>query len=163
MNIRKAFPSKYLKAGDLDGKRVTLTIDRVEVESLGQGNDQEEKPILYFVGKDKGLVLNVTNTNTIVMDIASGDEETDNWHGLRCTLYESKTEMGGKRVPCLRIDPAPVGAVTARTVQSPRPAPPPPPVQQVPADDFQVSDDDVPFAVFLPFLAGLVGIGGLFV
>jgi hypothetical protein len=27
------------------------------------------------------------------------------------------------------------------------------------SDDFQVSDDDVPFGVLLPFLAGLTGIG----
>lgn len=66
MDINGVFPSKYLKAADLQGKDVTLTIEEVSVEDVGgQGDASDSKPVLFFQGKEKGLVLNKTNANTI--------------------------------------------------------------------------------------------------
>jgi hypothetical protein len=155
MKIRDVFPSNYLKAGDLQGRRVLVLVDRVEMETLGQGKDAENKPIVYFQGKEKGLVLNVTNMNTLV-DIAGGDDETDNWHGLRAILYESKTQFGGKMVPCLRLDQAPAAAAPQVTRQAPRPSAVQPmrplavrevfPAAEEPGlEDFEINDGDVPF------------------
>ena len=61
MRISAAFPSKYLKAADLQGKQVTVVMSHVTMETIGD----DERPVLYFKGKDKGLVLNKTNANTI--------------------------------------------------------------------------------------------------
>ncbi len=62
MNINEAFPSKYLKASDLDGKNVTVTIKSAELEEIGF--DKEQKLVLSFVGTDKSMVLNKTNATT---------------------------------------------------------------------------------------------------
>jgi hypothetical protein len=35
MNINNAYPSKYLKASDLDGRNVTVTIKSAELEEIG--------------------------------------------------------------------------------------------------------------------------------
>jgi hypothetical protein len=129
MNIGAAFPSKYIKAAELGLARPTVTIDRVTIESVG--GDDEQKPVVHFQGKAKGLVLNVTNAN-MISEIC-GTPETDHWRGKRIVLYASKTDFGGKRVDCIRVDYPAQGAAA--------PPPPPPP----PADNFQVSDDDVPF------------------
>ncbi len=65
MKINQAFPSKYIKAGDLGGKEFTLTISKVTIEDVGGAGTEEEKPILYFAGRQKGVVLNRTNATAI--------------------------------------------------------------------------------------------------
>lgn len=110
MKASEMFPGNFLKAADLQGRRVVVTIDHVSMEDLGS----EKKPVLWLKGKDKGLVLNKTNTNAIA-DILS-DDETDNWKGHRITLVPSKTDFQGKRVDCVRVDVA----------TNSKPAPPPP-------------------------------------
>ncbi len=102
MKISEMFSGSYLKAADLQGRRVSATIDRVEMETLGSGSDAEQKPIVYFQNKEKGLVLNKTNGNMIA-EIA-GTEETDEWNGVKIALYPAKVDFQGKRVDAIRID-----------------------------------------------------------
>ena len=61
MKANDVFPGKYLKASDLNGHEPVVTIDRVEMEDVGDGR----KPVVYFKGKEKGLVMNKTNFSTI--------------------------------------------------------------------------------------------------
>jgi hypothetical protein len=109
MKINDAFPSTYLKAADLGGKRVQVIIDKCVMEDIGG----EHKPIVKFQGKDRGLVVNKTNASTIA-EIA-GTDETDDWKGVKIVLYPTKTEFQGKRVDCIRID-YPTGAVAPKPV-----------------------------------------------
>ncbi len=97
MNISEAFPSKYLKASDLQGLRVQVVMADVKTEKLGD----DFKPILFFKGKDKGLALNKTNANTI---IAAYGPETDDWFGQPIILYEAIVEFQGKCGPAIRVD-----------------------------------------------------------
>jgi hypothetical protein len=145
MNIGAAFPGKYIKAAELGAARPVVTIDYVVIEAVG--GDDEQKPVVHFQGKSKGLVLNVTNANMITE--ICGTPETDNWKGKRILLYATKTEFGGKRVDCIRVDYPPTGAAA--------PAPPPPP-----ADEWQADDSDVPFSLLLPFiLPAIISLGAL--
>jgi hypothetical protein len=98
MNISGAFPSNYLKAADLQGRRVTVTIAGVKMEDIGG----DHKPVVKFQGKDRGMVLNKTNANMIA-EIA-GTEETDEWTGVAVVLYPTKVDFQGKRVDAIRID-----------------------------------------------------------
>lgn len=122
MNIEEAFPSKYLKAADLKGNRITAKIDRIETDTVGD----DSKVILYFQGKEKGLVLNVTNKNMIV-DLYG--PETDDWSGQPIVLYEAMVQYQSKMVPAIRV----MGPPRATT----RPA------AQVAA--VNPPDDDIPF------------------
>jgi hypothetical protein len=143
-----AFPSAYLKKEDLGDKKVLLTVDRVEMQDVGQGDQMENKPVLYFAGHDKGMVLNRGNADAIT-EINSGDDEMDNWHGLRVVLYVDRNVMyAGKRVGGIRIAPPPQ--------DKGRPVPPPPAAV---VEGFQATDDDVPFGLLVPILAtlGLMG------
>ena len=116
MNINKAFPSKYLKAADLGGHRTNVIIDSVGFEDIG---DDTDKMVVYFRGKKKGLVCNVTNARTIA-EIAK-DDETDNWAGCMIQLYATKVDFQGRRVEAIRVcEPNDVGGRV--------PAAPPPPV-----------------------------------
>ena len=66
MNINDAFPSKYLKASDLQGRNHSVTIANVVTEDIGKG---EEKLIIYFQGHKKGMVLNKTNANNLAVHV----------------------------------------------------------------------------------------------
>ncbi len=94
------FPSKYVKHADLNGQDVTVTIDSMKIEEVGM--DRETKPVLSFKDAKKGLVLNMTNYDTIAL--AYG-EETDNWCNQKITLYGAQAQFGGKIVDCIRVRP----------------------------------------------------------
>lgn len=101
MNINASFPSRYLKAANIPQENpVTVRIDRVEQEDVGEKGKKELKPVLYFIGKEKGMVLNKTNAKTLTN--AYG-EETDDWHGKAITIISTETEYAGDMVPCLRL------------------------------------------------------------
>lgn len=100
MRISNAFPSDYLKASDLAGRNVTVTMSHVDMKEIGG----EPKPILFFKGKDKGMVLNKTNANKIAE--AFGDD-TDDWEGGDIVLYEAMVDFQGKTTPAIRVRLAP--------------------------------------------------------
>ena len=100
MKMSSAFPSRYLKAADLDERKVLLRMSHVEMEDVAGTGPDSTKPVLYFKGKKKGLVLNVTNARTIAS--AYGDD-TDAWEDRQIELYPTETEFQGKVVPCLRV------------------------------------------------------------
>jgi predicted hydrocarbon binding protein len=97
VNINDQFPSKYLKASDLKGKKIKVTISEVGKEEVGDGN----KPVLYFVGKDKGMVLNKTNAMTIA---SSYGPDTDKWEGKELCLYSAKVNFQNQMVDSLRVE-----------------------------------------------------------
>jgi hypothetical protein len=107
MNRDELFPSKYIKAADLGGKPLVVTIKSATVEALNNpnGGGQQDKLLLGFVNQPKKLVCNVTNFNSIA-DL-HGDE-TDGWPGKRIELYPTKASVGGKSFDAVRVR-APVG------------------------------------------------------
>ena len=96
MKISKAFPSDYLKAADLDDKPRTLKMQRVEMGKIGD----DTKPVLYFSGEEKGLVVNKTNANIITK--IYGDD-TDDWIGQDIILYPAMVEFKGDMVEAIRV------------------------------------------------------------
>ena len=137
MKIGAAFPGQYLKAADLEGKRVRVVIERVDMEDIGG----ETKPVLHFRGKSRGVVLNKTNASAIWG--INGSDDMDDWGGTEIVLYPSKTDFQGKRVDCIRIDPP------EATPQRPASRPPsrlqPISVEPEPEDNFTDDGSDVPF------------------
>lgn len=85
--------SDDLKAKDFIGKSLKLVIDRVESVTYpaNEGQPEQTKAVLYFVGKDKRLVMNGTNTGALC--VAYGND-SDDWIGKEIGLttvdYTSK-------------------------------------------------------------------------
>lgn len=96
MKVSEAFPSQYLKAADLNGRNVSLTIKNVDIETIGD----DRKPVAYFEGKEKGLVLNKTNANTIAF--AYGDD-MDEWRGGEIIIFPTTTDFQGRTVDAIRV------------------------------------------------------------
>jgi hypothetical protein len=103
-NINDVFPSKYLKAADLNGKTVTLTIKDVSVETIGD----DDKLVVYFKGKDKGLVMNKTNSNNIAMVFGP---DTDGWLEQEISVYPTMVDFQGRSMEAIRVkdNPRPAG------------------------------------------------------
>jgi hypothetical protein len=134
-NINDAFPSNYLKASDLGGNQPVVTIDRVAFEPVGR--EKEMKPILYFAGKEKGLVLNKTNAKNIAH--LCGSFQTEDWTGFAIRLYSANVEFQGDTVEAIRVKAAPVnGAARHAPAAVARPVEPEPPMDPI-------TDDDIPF------------------
>lgn len=96
MELSDVFKSSSLKAADLAGREVTLTIAGFKSQDFDDGT----KLILSFQETDKDLICNKTNANTI-KDMYGGT--IDNWVGRQITLIQSQTDYGGKQVPCIRV------------------------------------------------------------
>jgi len=136
-NYNDVFPSKYLKASDLNGQARNAVIERIEKEKMQTG---EVKYVAYFRNGSKGMVLNKTNCKAIA-HIAMSDETAD-WIGQLVQVFVADVEFQGEMVAALRIRQP----QKQRTVAAPKPMPELEPEAE-PAPDFGdvASDSDVPF------------------
>ena len=141
MKISEEFSGTYLKAIDLHGKKVRVNIKTVRREEVGQGEDRAYKPVVYFEGKEKGLVLNKTNATTIADTLG---DDTDDWPGRQIVLFSMKVQFGPKLVDAIRVD-VPIEQETADAAEQARQAHKQfeqRPNQGVPESDV---DGDIPF------------------
>jgi hypothetical protein len=94
---------EYLFAFDLQGREVTVTIEKVWAgEIVGDKGKKNRKPLMKFQGKEKKLALNATNCKAIASMYGN---DTDAWAGKKITLYPTTTSMGGETVECIRVKP----------------------------------------------------------
>jgi hypothetical protein len=127
MKMSDIFPSKYVKAADLNGRTVTLVIKELRIEDMqNHANERERKPVLYFERATKGLVLNRTNAMTIAS--LYGDE-SDNWVGKRISIYATKVRAFGQMQDAIRV-------------REEIPAQPKPQAQAVPVEENEIDDDE---------------------
>ncbi len=114
MDFRNLFPSKYLTAADLEGAERVLTIRTITpVEEVGQSKDK--RPVAYFDGTTKGMVLNKTNAKRIAKLYGN---DVSAWVGRQITIYPSECDFGDDVVPCIRVKPeAPAVAQPQQTAQ----------------------------------------------
>ncbi len=133
MTRDEVFPSKYLKAADLNGKPYIVIIESAPYETLkGLDGKEAQKIVLHFKNAEKTLPLNLTNFDAVCD--ATGCLDTEDWPGQKIELYPSRTPMGGKTVDCIRIR-RPSSRPTATA------APPPPP----PSKPVGEMDDGIPW------------------
>jgi hypothetical protein len=137
MNINDCFPSTFLKAYDLKGKTPTVTIDRVDFQQVrsGRTGTTETKPIVYFTGKGKGLLLNKTNARAILA--IAGSAITEDWKGVAITLYATVDTFGKERHDVIRIK-APAAAAAPVSPPAPTRGPRPATMPAIFTDDLEI-------------------------
>ena len=168
MNRAQAFPDagKYIKATQVDvamvkngGQPIKCTVANVVPEQM-PGNPPETKPVMYFHGKPKGMVLNGTNWDNFTH--AGLPDDCTKWLGVPVEVYTEATQMpNGTPTRGVRVRPL-AGPETAATfIQGvgvvPVPAPPQPAgpgeraveeakagLQSMPTDSADL-DDEIPF------------------
>jgi len=129
------FPSRFLRAADLQGRSQTAVIEDVALEDVG-GDDGKQKPVIRFRGKAKGLVLNATNYDLIADRYR---DDTRDWTGQPIEVYPTKVPFKGQLTDAIRV----------RSPQKPPPASKPEPApksgskpEPVPDED---PDDEIPW------------------
>lgn len=100
MKLDQMFPSAYVKSGDIGDHKPVVTIEAIRMQELGQGEEKDTKPVISFVGKDKEMVLNKTNANTIA---GLYGMDTKDWIGKKIRLTVTEVAFRGKMGPAIRV------------------------------------------------------------
>ena len=100
-DIATLFPSKWLAAADLKDEPKDVQIKQI-IPSEEVGSEKQKKPILFFKGVEKGLVLNKTNAKRIAKLYGN---DTDEWIGKFITIYPSECDFRDETVQCIRVKP----------------------------------------------------------
>lgn len=101
--LKDLYPSRYLKADDIDeqGGEVRAVISKIKMEEMQDPErGKEDKPILYFLRMEKGVVLNKTNALTIG---AAYGPDTDGWIGKEVLLVTEMVTAFGETKPAIRV------------------------------------------------------------
>lgn len=97
VDFDQLYPGRFIKAAELLGKKVTVTISDVSLEGLiGEDGAEKAKAILSFRESEKKMVT--CKTNGLCLREMFG-RKVDAWVGKRVTLFEDT--WNGE--PCIRI------------------------------------------------------------
>lgn len=102
MKIFDAFPSKYLKAADLQGREIRVAMEHVMMEEIKDPKDPEDAkvvPVLYFRGVPKGLVVNKTIAKVISLGYG---QETEAWRDQPIILFTAMVDAFGDTMEAIR-------------------------------------------------------------
>lgn len=93
--------SNYVKADDLKGRDVRVTIEKVQSEKLSlPGKRASDCAVIYFAGAGKPLIANTTNLRTLRNMFG---KKVADWHGKKVTLFPTTAKLRGNEVPAIRI------------------------------------------------------------
>lgn len=90
------YPGRFMKAGEFNGRRVTLKITAVDLEELEGDKGKQVKGVVAFERTDKQWALN--KTNGICLKEMFGRKVQD-WVGKRVTLFADQWD--GEE--CIRV------------------------------------------------------------
>jgi hypothetical protein len=116
---QEAFPSRWFQAADLPRPAVLEIVETNQETVRGNDGRNTKKLTIYFRGQRKGLIVNATNFDSIVL--ITGEDDSDNWPGHSIELFATTTEMAGKTTPCVRVRPP--GTAPKNAVRKPQPQP----------------------------------------
>lgn len=137
------YPSKYIKAADLNGRDVTVRIDKVCLEMIEmEGGKKDQKAVLYISDANgKRIQKTWVAGKTVLKQIGAALNEpiVGKWKGQRVTMYPSTCKSkGGETVECVRVRtrtstkateiPEDMAAPTGLEDEAPPAEPPPSPV-----------------------------------
>ena len=115
VDFDQLYPGRFIKAGELLGKKVTLTISEVDLEDLqSEDGGTKVKAILSFRETEKKHVM--CKTNGVCIKEMFG-KEIANWIGKRIVIFPDT--WNGE--PCIRVWGSPdIEADLEVTVSLPR-------------------------------------------
>lgn len=108
MNYSECYQGNFIEAADLVGRTFEVEIDRVEPPNKIKAADGRliDKPVVYFKGAKKALILNKTNAKRIVLFYCPDKKRMEEWAGTKIKLAnedDRRPDMGGKKGPCVRV------------------------------------------------------------
>jgi len=117
------FPSRFLKAADLKGQDVHLTIRAIVNEEVPTARGNQRFWVMYFdetkrkaagnSDNEKRFIVKPTNGRLIAK--ATGEMDNNAWPGKRITLYKTRTGSPQGEVDCIRVRSTAPPAVDTKT------------------------------------------------
>ena len=92
------YGGRFFKSEDLIGKPFVGVIEHVKGEKMQDGR---MRAVVYFEGREKGIVLNATRHKFVVG--ATKSKNSDDWIGLKVGVRAGVTDFGGKDVGCIEF------------------------------------------------------------
>ena len=96
--VDESFPSKFLKAEDLKGNQLPVTVVAVQDEEITSG---KIKPVMYCQEVIKGIVLCKTNARKLAVVFGTG--KYADWKGKTALMYSALVPYQGSEVPAIRF------------------------------------------------------------
>lgn len=87
VDFDELYPGRFLKAGELQGRKVTITIANIELDELEGDQGKKMKGIISFQETPKQLALN--KTNGLCLKAMFGRKLAE-WIGKRITIFPDK-------------------------------------------------------------------------
>ena len=141
MTLTELYPSKWLKAADLEGQPRLVTIEALKLEAVEDG--KPPKPVLALRGLTQGLVLNKTNGRAIAAFLG---DDTAAWAGKKIVMYPAQADFQGRTVDCIRVrQPKPQAAPAGPPAPAPAAAARPSKTAEEVAPAGYPGEDDVAF------------------
>jgi len=106
LTFDQLFPGRFIKAGEMHGKPVTLTIKSIYLDEMEREDGTEKaQAIVTFKEIKREWALNRTNASCLR---AMWGDDTDKWLGKRVSLYpEADTSGLAESGVCLRVKGSP--------------------------------------------------------
>jgi len=89
MRREQLWSSPFLRAADLQGRPAEVTIESAAAETLRDSRGERTKLVVRFRNRQKALVCNQVNFDSIVN--VTGIDDSDGWPGHTITLYPTTT------------------------------------------------------------------------
>ena len=131
--LDELYPSKFLKAADLQGKECTVEIEKITIEEFEDRGGKKKKIVSHFKNATKAFVCNKTNARAIGKFCG---HNTDEWPGNRVTLYPTVVDYAGDQVDTIRVKEPPRTVAKTDT---------PPPDDTPTSDGTSEPVDEIPF------------------
>lgn len=105
LKVSETYPSQYLTAADLHGKRLRVSIASVEEVEVPDFNDKSitrRRILVGFKGANKKMLVGARNAN-ILADAISDD--CDQWVGQTIELFAQRESVAGVLKDVLKVSP----------------------------------------------------------
>lgn len=99
--VSEVYASPWLKAEDLQGKTVKVTVSQASAETLPNADgSKQDKIVLTFQGAKRKLILNKTQAAAMA---GIGGDDTDLWRGIEVYLAPQPTNNGKLTISLLAV------------------------------------------------------------
>src|SRR5262249_40580601 len=97
------FGGKFMKAEHVTKPFVGVVA--AVTDELVNEHESKKRPVIYFEGHERGVVLNSTRYDA--MSHLGNSKDTDDWLGMRVGVRRGKTRFAGKQVDCIEFTAPP--------------------------------------------------------
>jgi len=120
LSFDQLFPGRFIKAGEMHGKPVTLTLKSIYLDDLEkEDGTTKAQAVATFVEIKREWAVNRTNASALR---AMWGDDTDAWLGKRVTLFPEPDTTGmSESGVCLRVKGSPdIAKTITATIKLPR-------------------------------------------